>query len=178
MITNEIMKSATLEESEVIESYDTLEITNVGEILSVKDGVAFVSGLENMRVGEMVEFINKQTFGMALNLEREQVGIIVFGDDSAINQGDSVRGLGKLVDIEVGEHLLGHVVDGLGQIIDTETPKDSTTTYETKNIERKAPGVITRLSVTEPLLTGYKIVDSMLPIGRGSVSLSLVIVDW
>ncbi len=95
---------------------------------------------------------------MALNLEKEQVGIIVFGDDSAINQGDSVKALGKLVDIECGDHLLGRVTDGLGHLIDTENPES---TYSTeivrKNVERKAPGVITRLSVTEHYLLVIKL---------------------
>src|ERR1700728_442025 len=94
-------------------------VESVGQILSVQDGVAFVSGLENVRVGELVEFVDKQLFGMALNLDKEKVGIILFGDDSVINQGDSVKALGKLVDVECGDHLLGHVTDGIGHIIDT-----------------------------------------------------------
>jgi len=143
------------------------EAETVGEILSVQDGVAFVAGLENVRVGELVEFVDKQLFGMALNLDRERVGVIVFGDDSVISQGDFVKTLGKLVDVEVGDYLLGHVTDGLGHIIDTEEAVKTTEDTVRKNVERKAPGVITRLSVTEPMLTGYKVIDSMLPIGRG-----------
>jgi proton translocating ATP synthase F1 alpha subunit len=114
----------------------------------------------------MVQFLNKSKniFGMALNLESDQVGIIVFGDDLEIAQDDQVLALERLVDVAVGEELLGRVVDALGTLIDGGEDLALT---ERLNIERKAPGVITRESVTEPLLTGYKIVDSMLPIGRG-----------
>jgi len=142
-----------------------LDTTTIGRILSVKDGVAFVSGLDSIKVGEMVEFIGNQTFGMALNLEKEYVGTIIFGDDSSIKQGDEVKALGRLVQVSTGEKYLGHVLDGLGQIIDDSPIIEAE--VDLKNIERKAPGVITRLSVTEPLLTGYKVIDSMLPIGRG-----------
>jgi F-type H+-transporting ATPase subunit alpha len=156
--------------AENLEAYEVdilAETESIGEILSVQDGVAFVSGLEDVRVGELVEFVDKQLFGMALNLDREKVGIIIFGDDSVINQGDSVKALGKLVDVQCGDHLLGHVTDGIGEIIDVEENIAPSAESERKNVERKAPGVITRLSVTQPLLTGYKVIDSMLPIGRG-----------
>lgn len=142
-----------------------IQTEDVGQVITVKDGVAFVAGLENLRVGEMVEFTGKSIFGMALNLEKEQVGCIVFGDDQEIKQDDQVVALNRLVDVAVGEQLLGRVVDGLGLFIDGKD--EITETLERKNAERKAPGVITRKSVAEPLLTGYKIVDSMLPIGRG-----------
>jgi F-type H+-transporting ATPase subunit alpha len=145
-----------------------LEFANteaVGQIISVKDGVAFISGLDSLRVGEIVEFTGKGLFGMALNLETDKVGCIIFGDDNEIQQDDQVIALNRLVDIQVGEELLGRVVDGLGLAIDGKI--DFPATLERKNAERKAPGVITRKSVSEPLLTGYKIVDSMLPIGRG-----------
>jgi len=142
-----------------------LENEDVGQVITVKDGVAFVAGLDNLRVGEMVEFTGKAIFGMALNLEKDQVGCIVFGDDQEIKQDDQVIALNRLVDVAVGNELLGRVVDGLGLLIDGKN--EITTTLERKNAERKAPGVITRKSVAEPLLTGYKIVDSMLPIGRG-----------
>jgi F-type H+-transporting ATPase subunit alpha len=140
------------------------EDSSIGQIISVKDGVAFVTGLENIQVGEMVEFINKQLTGMALNLETEQVGCIIFGDDTSVQQDDSVRALKTLVKTPVGFELLGRVVDGIGNLIDGG---DNLNSPDTLNVERKAPGVITRESVTEPMLTGYKIVDSMLPIGRG-----------
>jgi len=150
---------------------ESIQITSndnilVGEVISVKDGVAFVTGLPNIRVGEMVQFLNKSKniFGMALNLEADQVGVIVFGDDQEITQDDSVLALGRLVDVGVGDELLGRVVDALGTLIDGGVDLKLATRL---NIERKAPGVITRESVSEPLLTGYKIVDSLLPIGRG-----------
>lgn len=157
----------TTDEIVSVDSDIAIDTTDsIGRILSVKDGVAFVSGLENIRVGEMVEFLGNQTYGMALNLEKEHVGIIIFGDDSSISQGDYVKALGRLVQVNTGEKYLGHVLDGLGTVIDSDNIDDSLP-EERKNIERKAPGVITRLSVTEPLLTGYKVIDSMLPIGRG-----------
>jgi len=144
---------------------EEIQTEDVGQVITVKDGVAFVAGLDNLRVGEMVEFTGKSIFGMALNLEKEQVGCIVFGDDQEIKQDDQVIALNRLVDVAVGDSLLGRVVDGLGLVIDGKN--EITETLERKNAERKAPGVITRKSVNEPLLTGYKIVDSMLPIGRG-----------
>jgi F-type H+-transporting ATPase subunit alpha len=127
--------------------------------------VAFVTGLPDIRVGEMVEFVGKNLFGMALNLEKDRIGCIVFGDDQNIMQDDEVIALNRLVDVAVGDELLGRVVDGLGFFIDGQ--ESFTEVLERKNVERKAPGVITRETVTEPMLTGYKIVDSMLPIGRG-----------
>jgi len=141
------------------------EVKMVGQIISVKDGVAFMTGLPNVRVGEMVEFVGKDIFGMALNLEKDRIGCIVFGDDQEIKQDDQVVALDRLVDVAVGEELLGRVVDGLGILIDGRG--NITRELDRKNVERKAPGVITRKTVTEPMLTGYKIVDSMLPIGRG-----------
>lgn len=144
---------------------ETEEInTNTGTVISVKDGVAFVSGLPYVKMGEMVEFTRTTVKGMALNLEGDQVGCIVFGEDRDILQDDPVIGLDKLVQTPVGYELLGRVVNGIGTLIDGKTNIDFNEFY---NIERKAPGVITRESVTEPCLTGYKIIDSMLPIGRG-----------
>jgi len=140
------------------------EDPTIGQIISVKDGVAFVTGLRNVQVGEMVEFVSKNLFGMALNLEHEQVGCIIFGDDATVKQDDKVRALNTLVKTPVGHALLGRVVDGIGNLIDGG---ESIEFVHYLNVERKAPGVITRESVTEPMLTGYKIVDSMLPIGRG-----------
>jgi len=164
--------SSTLENplNEIVTETNDKEIQQddnlVGEVISVKDGVAFVTGLPNIRVGEMVQFLNKSKniFGMALNLESDQVGIIVFGDDQEITQDDCVLALGRLVDVGVGYELLGRVVDALGTLIDGGIDLKL---EKRLNIERKAPGVITRESVSEPLLTGYKIVDSLLPIGRG-----------
>jgi F-type H+-transporting ATPase subunit alpha len=149
--------------TEIIADLDDNNPT-VGQIISVKDGVAFCSGLESIQMGEMVQFIGKGLTGMALNLESEQVGCIIFGDDHSIQQDDSVKALRKLVTTPVGFEYLGRVVDGIGNLIDGEDSIEDTVRL---NVERKAPGVITRQPVTEPMLTGYKIVDSMLPIGRG-----------
>jgi len=138
---------------------------NIGEVLSVKDSIAFVSGLPDLQVGELVEFTQTGIFGMTLNLEVDSIGCIIFGDDSRIAQGDLVSQTNKLVTVPVGDYLLGRVLSPLGLPIDGKDtlPED----YPTYSIERKAPGVITRLSVSEPCLTGYKAVDSLLPIGRG-----------
>jgi len=136
-----------------------------GTILTVKDGVAFIVGLDTISVGELVCFSETNIYGMALNLEKESVGCIIFGDDRHVKQGDKVTGLGQLVNVVVGRHLSGHVLDALGNIIDGGFAVSDNVIHN--NIERKAPGVITRQSVTEPLLTGYKIIDSMLPIGQG-----------
>lgn len=131
---------------------DTHDVT-IGQIISVKDGVAFVTGLESVQVGEMVEFLGKNLKGMALNLETEQVGCIIFGDDSSIQQDDNVKCLNKLVTTPVGYSLLGRVVDGLGNLI------DGGETFEFEsflNVERKAPGVITRHPVTELCLLAIR----------------------
>ena len=152
--------SDNLEES----SEEPLEEASTGQVISIKDGVAFITGLADVQVGEMLEFINKNLTGMALNLETDQIGCIIFGDDSTIQQDDKVKALKTLVKTPVGDLLLGRVVDGVGKLIDGDAIEEF---EEYINVERKAPGVITRESVTEPMLTGYKIVDSMLPIGRG-----------
>jgi len=151
-------------DAQILSNHEEVEDPAIGQIISVKDGVAFVTGLQNVQVGEMVEFVSKGLTGMALNLEAEQVGCIIFGDDTSIQQDDEVRALKTLVKTPVGYELLGRVVDGIGNLIDGG---ENINFVESLNVERKAPGVITRESVTEPMLTGYKIVDSMLPIGRG-----------
>ena len=122
----------------------------IGKVISVKDGVAFVSGLENLQMGEMVDFIGKNIYGMALNLETEQVGVILFGNDTLINQDDEVIGLKRLMTIPTGYHLLGSVVDAIGNVIDEKSLLSAHAHDATYlNIERKAPGVITRFPVTE-----------------------------
>jgi F-type H+-transporting ATPase subunit alpha len=161
--TKEIESTVTQETDTETDTAEDMETT--GQIISIKDGVAFVTGLPQIKVGEIVEFVGKNIYGMALNLEKDRVGCIVFGDDYEIKQDDEVICLNRLVDVAVGDQLLGRVTDGLGIVIDGR--EDITEVLERKNVERKAPGVITRKTVTEPMLTGYKIVDSMLPIGRG-----------
>ena len=139
------------------------EVSEVGQVLSVGDGIARIYGLDNVQAGEMVEF-SEGTKGMALNLETDNVGVVIFGDDSHIKEGDTVKRTGEIVDVPVGKELLGRVVDGLGNPIDGKGPINS---KEKKRVEVKAPGIIPRKSVNEPMQTGLKAIDSLIPIGRG-----------
>ena len=139
------------------------EVTEVGQVLSVGDGIARVHGLDNVQAGEMVEFPNGVR-GMALNLEVDNVGVVVFGDDRDIAEGDTVKRTGDIVQVPVGKGLLGRVVDGLGNPIDGKGPIEHS---ETKRVDVKAPGIIPRKSVHEPMQTGLKAVDALIPIGRG-----------
>ena len=147
-----------------ITKYDTqLQVDEIGRVVSVGDGIARVYGLNQIQAGEMVEFANGVQ-GMALNLETETVGIVLFGSDTAIKEGDIVKRTGAIVDVPVGTGLLGRVVDALGIPIDG---KGSLGAVERKRVEVKAPGIIARKSVHEPMQTGLKAVDSLVPIGRG-----------
>jgi F-type H+-transporting ATPase subunit alpha len=139
------------------------DVTEVGQVLSVGDGVARVHGLDKVQAGEMVEFPGGIR-GMALNLEADNVGVVIFGDDRAIKEGDTVKRTGTIVDVPVGRGLLGRVVDGLGNPIDGKGPLVN---VERKRVEVKAPGIIPRKSVHEPMQTGLKAIDSLVPIGRG-----------
>ena len=139
------------------------ETNEVGQVLSVGDGIARIYGLDNVQAGEMVEF-SEGTKGMALNLESDNVGIVIFGDDSKIKEGDIVKRTGSIVDVPVGKELLGRVVDGLGNPIDGKGPIKSA---KRSRVEVKAPGIIPRKSVSEPMQTGLKAIDSLIPIGRG-----------
>ncbi len=139
------------------------EVSEIGQVLSVGDGIARIYGLDNVQAGEMVEF-SEGTKGMALNLETDNVGVVIFGDDSKIKEGDTVKRTGEIVDVPVGKELLGRVVDGLGNPIDGKGPINS---KERKRVEVKAPGIIPRKSVNEPMQTGLKAIDSLIPIGRG-----------
>src|SRR5213082_828011 len=139
------------------------EVSEVGTVLSVGDGIARVYGLDNVQAGEMVEFANSIK-GMALNLEADNVGIVIFGSDSEIREGDTVRRTGTIVDVPVGKGLLGRVVDGLGNPIDGKGPLADVTR---PRVEVKAPGIVPRRSVHEPVQTGLKAIDSLVPIGRG-----------
>src|SRR6202046_3213595 len=149
---------------ERIAHFDAMaEVAEVGQVLSVGDGVARVYGLDNVRAGEMVEFQNGVK-GMALNLESDNVGVVIFGSDSAIGEGDMVKRTGAIVEVPVGKGLLGRVVDALGNPIDGKGPlKDVKLT----RVEVKAPGIIPRKSVSEPMQTGLKAIDSLVPVGRG-----------
>jgi len=139
------------------------EISEVGKVLSVGDGIARVYGLDNVQAGEMVEFKDGSK-GMALNLENDNVGVVIFGDDKEIKEGDTVKRTNSIVDVPVGKELLGRVVDGLGNPIDGKGNLSASTR---KRVEVKAPGIIPRQSVNEPMQTGLKAIDSLIPIGRG-----------
>ena len=147
-----------------IKNFDTsADVSEVGQVLSVGDGVARVYGLDNVQAGEMVEFANGLR-GMALNLEADNVGVVLFGDDRGIKEGDLVKRTRHIVDVPVGRGLLGRVVDGLGNPIDGKGPLQN---VERRRVEVKAPGIIARRSVHEPMQTGLKAIDSLVPIGRG-----------
>src|SRR5690606_37353754 len=139
------------------------EVAEVGRVLSVGDGIARVYGLDNVQAGEMVEFPGGIQ-GMALNLETDNVGIVIFGSDRNIVEGDTVKRTGTIVDVPVGKGLLGRVVDALGNPIDGKGDIEAT---ERRQVEVKAPGIIPRKSVNEPMQTGLKAIDALIPIGRG-----------
>lgn len=139
------------------------EVAEVGQVLSVGDGIARVHGLDKVQAGEMVEFPGGIK-GMALNLETDNVGIVIFGDDRSIKEGDTVKRTGAIVEVPVGKGLLGRVVDALGNPIDGKGPIDGA---EMRHVDVKAPGIIPRKSVHEPMSTGIKAVDALIPIGRG-----------
>ena len=139
------------------------EITEVGQVLSVGDGIARIYGLDNVQAGEMVMF-DDGTKGMALNLEDDNVGVVLFGSDANIKEGDTVKRTNAIVDVPVGKELLGRVVDALGNPIDG---KGNIESKDRSRIEVKAPGIIPRKSVSEPMQTGLKAIDSLIPVGRG-----------
>ena len=154
--------SAILKEQ--IENFGTeADVAEVGQVLSVGDGVARVYGLDKVQAGELVEFPGGIS-GMALNLEVDNVGIVIFGDDRDIKEGDTVKRTGRIVDAPVGKGLLGRVVDALGNPIDGKGPIEG---VERQQVEVKAPGIIPRKSVHEPMQTGLKAIDSLIPVGRG-----------
>ena len=139
------------------------DVSEVGTVLSIGDGIARAYGLDQVQAGEMVEFPGGIK-GMALNLEADNVGIVIFGDDRNIREGDTVKRLGTIVDVPVGKGLLGRVVDGLGNPIDGKGPIEG---VERSRVEVKAPGIIPRKSVHEPVQTGLKALDALVPVGRG-----------
>ncbi len=140
-----------------------LEVSDVGTVIQVADGIARIHGLENAMQGELLEFPG-EVYGMVLNLEEDNVGVVLLGDQKSINEGDTVKTTGRVVEVPVGDCMLGRVVNALGQPIDGKGPIEAT---KFRQIERVAPGVITRKSVDTPLQTGIKAIDSMIPIGRG-----------
>ncbi|MBR1648622.1 MAG: F0F1 ATP synthase subunit alpha, partial [Alphaproteobacteria bacterium] len=154
---------ASVLKAKINEAGADLDVSEIGRVLSVGDGIARVYGLDNVKYNEMVEFANGVK-GMALNLEEDNVGVVLFGDDTSIREGDIVRRTDKIVSVPVGKELLGRVVNALGEPIDG---LGEIKTEKYSNAEVKAPGIIARQSVCEPVQTGLKIVDSLIPIGRG-----------
>jgi F-type H+/Na+-transporting ATPase subunit alpha len=147
-----------------IKGYGTkAKVSDVGQVLSVGDGIARVYGLDEVQAGEMVEFPGGVK-GMALNLESDNVGVVIFGEDRGIREGDTVKRLGEIVDVPVGKELLGRVVNALGEPIDGKGPIK---TKKRARVDVKAPGIIPRKSVHEPMATGIKAIDALIPIGRG-----------
>tara|TARA_E500000178_G_scaffold262479_1_gene259486 strand:+ start:109 stop:1641 length:1533 start_codon:yes stop_codon:yes gene_type:complete len=140
------------------------EVSEIGKVLSVGDGIARIYGLDNVEAGEMVEFEDGSK-GMALNLESDNVGVVIFGDDKKIKEGSTVKRTGSIVDVPVGKELLGRVVDGLGNPIDGKGNLSSK--VKRQRVEVKAPGIIPRKSVSEPMQTGLKAIDTLIPVGRG-----------
>jgi len=148
-----------------IAAFDTeSNVAETGQVLSVGDGIARVFGLQNVMSGEMVSFPGAGLTGMALNLETDNVGVVIFGDDRQIREGDTVSRTGAIVDVPIGDGLLGRVVDGLGNPIDGKGPLTNVTR---SRVEVKAPGIIPRKSVHEPMQTGLKAIDALIPVGRG-----------
>src|SRR5690606_35504037 len=139
------------------------EVSEIGQVLSVGDGIARVYGLDNVQAGEMVEFPGGIR-GMALNLEADNVGVVSFGEDRGIKEGDTVKRTGAIVEVPVGKGLLGRVVDALGNPIDGKGPIKGD---HMSRVDVKAPGIIPRKSVHEPMATGLKAIDALIPIGRG-----------
>ncbi|RME64636.1 MAG: F0F1 ATP synthase subunit alpha, partial [Nitrospirae bacterium] len=140
-----------------------VDVSEIGTVLSVGDGIARVYGLENCMASELLEFPNG-VYGMALNLEEDQVGAVLFGDDRLIKEGDIVKRTGRIMEVPVGEPLLGRVVNAIGQPIDGKGPIEA---KEYRKVDIVAPGIIERQPVNEPLQTGLKAIDAMIPIGRG-----------
>ncbi len=154
--------SAILKE-EIKNFGEQTEVAEVGQVLSVGDGIARIYGLDNVEAGELVDFADG-TKGMALNLEEDNVGAVIFGSDAGIREGDTVRRSGSIVDVPVGRGMLGRVVDALGNPIDGKGPIEDVTR---RRVEVKAPGIIPRKSVHEPMQTGLKAIDALIPVGRG-----------
>ncbi|MBQ9179940.1 MAG: F0F1 ATP synthase subunit alpha, partial [Firmicutes bacterium] len=148
---------------QIKEYKNQLEISDFGTVIQVGDGIARVYGLENCMASELLEFPNG-IYGMAMNLEEDNVGAVILGSDEGIKEGDIVKPTGSVVEVPVGEAMIGRVVNALGQPIDGKGPIQSD---QTRPIESPAPGVLARQSVKEPLQTGLKAIDSMIPIGRG-----------
>ena len=149
---------------ERIKNYDNvIRSDDVGYVISVGDGIANVQGIDKAMASELLEFPN-DVMGMVLNLEEDHIGAVLLGNDTLIREGDEVRRTGRIVEVPVGDALLGRVINSIGQPVDG---KGEIVTEKTRAVERVAPGVMTRRSVYQPLMTGLKIIDTMIPIGKG-----------
>ena len=149
---------------ERIKNYDNvIRSDDVGYVISVGDGIANVQGIDKAMASELLEFPNG-VMGMVLNLEEDHIGAVLLGNDTLIREGDEVRRTGRIVEVPVGDSLLGRVINSIGQPVDG---KGEIITEKTRAVERVAPGVMTRRSVYQPLMTGLKIIDTMIPIGKG-----------
>merc|ERR1711966_262917 len=151
-------------EDRIKSHYEDVNIAEIGKVLAIGDGIANVYGLNEVRAGEMVEFSPSGVKGMALNLNADSVGIVVFGSDRIVREGDTVKRTGDIMDVPIGDGMMGRGVDGIGAPIDGKGPLEST---ERRMVEVKAPGIMPRESVSEPMLTGVKAVDVLVPVGRG-----------
>lgn len=161
---NDVEKESDENDTDLEDETEKNNVSETGTVLSVKDGVVKASGLLNVKAGEMVKFTGTDIYGMALNLEVNSVGIVVFGNDYEIKNGAKVERTSELMSVPVGEAMLGRVVDALGNPIDNA---GALVCQKKLRIERKSPGILTRKSVHEPLQTGIKAIDALLPIGRG-----------
>jgi len=159
-----VAELSSIIESKIMDYGSEVQLEEIGKVLAIGDGIARVHGLQKVQAGEMVEF-DSGLRGMALNLENDNVGVVVFGNDRAIKEGDTVKRTGAIIDIPVGDGLLGRVVDGLGDPVDGKGA--ITGDVKRQRIEVKAPGIIARQSVHEPMESGLKAVDSLVPVGRG-----------
>ncbi|KAF0761271.1 ATP synthase subunit alpha, mitochondrial, partial [Aphis craccivora] len=164
-ITRSVQASeiSSILEQRILGAPPKANLEETGRVITIGDGIARVYGLKNVQAEEMVEF-SSGLKGMALNLEPDNIGVVVFGNDTLIKEGDIVKRTGAIVDVPVGDDLLGRVVDALGNTIDGKGPLTSKLRYR---VGRKAPGIIPRMAVREPMQTGIKAVDSLVPIGRG-----------
>lgn len=154
---------AALLKSQIEHFSSSIDENETGTVISVGDGIATIYGLNNVMLGELLLFPN-DVYGMAMNLDEEDVGAVLFGSDINIEEGDNVRRTGKVVEVGVGDEVLGRVISSLGLPLDEKGPINY---KKTRPIERIAPGVMKRQSVSTPLVTGIKAIDAMIPIGRG-----------
>jgi F-type H+-transporting ATPase subunit alpha len=164
-MTLKVAELTSLLQERIVDFESRLHADEVGRVIDIGDGVARVYGLDKVQAGEMLEF-SDGTLGMALNLEEDNVGVVIFGEDRNISEGDTIKRTGRIMECPVGKGMLGRVVDGLGNPIDGKGNLSQENT-ENVRVEVKAPGIIARQSVSEPMETGLKAIDALVPIGRG-----------